>query len=143
MNYFNLEAEVAGGFGPHSVTQQSAGGLTVHKLHYIFEGWFGDEIVESTPCYVVTEELARAITARGLTGVSFDEVEIERSDIFRELHADKGLPPFVWMKICGTKMKDDFFFAGYGRLVVSERALEVIRPRASHATITKFLEYEE
>jgi hypothetical protein len=139
MKYFNLEAEVAGGLGPRSVTQEAPGELIVHKLHYVFEGWFGDEIVESTPCYIVTERLANTIRAYGLTGVSFDQVDVESSDVFEELRPDKSLPPFVWMKVYGTKMKDDFFFAGYGRLVVSERALEVIRPRATHAVITEFL----
>ena len=138
MKYFNFEAEVAGGFGPRSVTQEDSGQLIVHKLHYLFDGWFGDHIVESTPCYIVTNELADNIRAYGLTGISFDEVEVETSDIFRELHPDKRLPSFVWMRVCGATMKDDFFLAGYGRLVVSERALEVIRPRAAHAEITEF-----
>jgi hypothetical protein len=138
MKYFNLEAEVAGGFGPHSVTHEAPGELIVHRLHFIFDGWLGDEIVESTPCYLVTEDLANTISARGLTGASFDQAEIGCSDIFKELYPGKSLPAFVWMKVCGTKMADDFFFAGYGRLVVSERALEVIRPRASHAVITNF-----
>ncbi len=138
MKFFNVEAEVAGGFGPRSVTQEAPGELIVQKLHYVFEGWCGDEIVESTPCYVVTEDLANDIIAYGFTGISFDQVEIERSAVFKELHPDKTLPPFVWMKVCGMKMKDDFFLAGHGRLVVSERALAVIRPRAAHAVITDF-----
>lgn len=138
MKYFNFEAEVAGGFGPRSVTQETPGKLIVHRLHYVFEGWSGDEIVESTPCYVVTEELASRIMACGLTGISFGEVEVEASGVFKELHPGRSLPTFVWMKVFGAKMKDDFFFAGYGRLVVSERAMEVIRPRAFHAVITDF-----
>ena len=140
MKYFNLEAEVAGGIGPHSVTQETSGALIVHKLHYVFEGWFGDEIVESTPCYIVTAELAKSIRDRGLTGVSFDQVEVDRSDIFKDLHPEKVLPPFAWMKVTGDKGKDDFFLAGYGRLVVSERALEVIGPHAAHAGISDFVD---
>lgn len=140
MKYFSIEAEVAGGLGSHSVTQEAPGELRVQRLHYVFEGWCGDEIVESTPCYIVTDRLAGIIRSFGLTGVDFDEVEIERSAGFRELHPDESLPPFMWMKVGGARMKDDFFLAGYGRLVVSERALEIIRPYAAHAAITEFAE---
>ena len=138
MKYFYFEADVAGGLGPCSIVHEAPGQLVVEKLHYVFEGWPSDEILESTPCYIVTTRLADKIKANGLTGISFDQVETSCSGVFRELHPDKQLPPFVWMRVAGAKGRDDFFFAGYGRLVVSERALRVIGPHAASATVREF-----
>jgi hypothetical protein len=138
VKYFSFRADVAGGFGPHSVVRHVPGALLVDKLHYIFEGWRGDEIVESCPCCIVTERLAGMIKAAGLTGVSFDSVEIGRSDIFLELQPGQELPPFLWMKVSGTKGQDDFFYARYARLVISQRAWEVIQPYAPNAIVDEF-----
>jgi hypothetical protein len=110
----------------------------VERLHYEFEGWEGDEILESFPCFIVTERLADAIRRHGLTGAAFDHVEISRSDTFDELQPMSTLPTFVWMKINGDRGKDDFWLAGDGRLVVSERAWELIRPLAPNAVVSEF-----
>jgi hypothetical protein len=140
VKYFNIEAEVAGGLGPHSIAREVPGQLLVEKLHYVFEGWQGDELLESAPCYIVTQQLADRLRAGGMRGVSFDQVEISRSEIFDELHPNETLPPFVWMKITGTKGKDDFFFAAYARLVVSQRVWQIITPYAAHAVVSEFTE---
>lgn len=42
--------------------------VEVTKLHYVFEGWLGDAPIESTPCFLATEELAATIREEGLSG---------------------------------------------------------------------------
>lgn len=58
MNLHLLEPEVAGGLGENS-TFNSKG--EVEFLHYEFQGWLGDELLESTPCFIVTESMAHSI----------------------------------------------------------------------------------
>lgn len=138
MRYYYLEPEVAGGLGPETVMEEGSGRATVTVLHYVFDGWLGDEILESTPCFIVTERLARSIEEKGLTGVSRDTVRIGRSETFDELYPDTELPTFVWLRVCGERHADDFFMADDGRLVVSERAREVIAPCANNAMIADY-----
>ena len=57
MEYYLIEPEVAGGIGEHSVIDRSSGKMVVRKLHYEFDGWLGDELLESTPCFIVSERL--------------------------------------------------------------------------------------
>ncbi len=52
-NYYVVEPEVAGGCGPHSVVDQQHGRPKVLRLHYVFEGWLGDDLLESTPCFII------------------------------------------------------------------------------------------
>ena len=53
--FFYIEPEVAGGIGPNSETHRENGKLVVTRLNYEFSGWLGDAVLESTPCFLVTE----------------------------------------------------------------------------------------
>ncbi len=139
--YHVVEPEVAGGWGKNTVFTRTPGKPTVvHKLHYQFDGWLGDELLESTPCYIVTERLAHEIERAQLTGVRFDEVEVTTSDQFKELYPNRQLPKFVWLQVEGKPGQDDFGIAPGLRFVVSERALELLkRVGISHAaSVTPF-----
>ena len=131
--YYIVEPEVAGGLGSNTVMDSSTHPPVVSKLHYQFDGWLGDQIVESFPVYLVTENLARRIVGLKLVGSEFAEAEMTVSPQFKELHPDRTLPKFVWLKVKGTAGRDDFGIAPDGRLVVSETALNLLRstnPRA-------------
>jgi hypothetical protein len=127
MRYWKLYPEVAGGFGANTVFTRVPGKpLIVHKLHYEFSGWSGDDLLTSTPCYIVTDRLARAIKDASLTGVEFDNVEITTSDLFEELYPGRKLPPFIWLKVIGEPGKDDFGLDQLD-LVVSDRTLQLLK----------------
>lgn len=139
--YYVVEPEVAGGWGKNTVCTRTPGKPpVVHKLHYQFDGWLGDELLESTPCYIVTERLANEIGRAQLSGLRLDEVEVTASDQFTGLYPNRQLPKFVWLKVEGKAGQDDFGIAPGLRLVVSERALQLLKGVGiSHAaSITPF-----
>jgi len=83
--------------------------------------------------------MASEIEKARLTGAGFDQVEVTVSEQFRELYPNRQLPKFVWLKIEGNPGQDDFGNAPDGRLVVSQRALEVLQTVGiSHALVTGF-----
>jgi hypothetical protein len=95
--------------------------------------------LESSGCYIVTERMAREIERAQLTGVRFDEVEVTTSGEFDDLYPDRQLPKFVWLRVEGKPGDDDFGLAQGVRLVVSDRALEVLRRIGmSNALVTPF-----
>ncbi len=138
MKYYYLEPEVAGGFGSETNLIPGPSRPTVTALHYVFDGWLGDEILESTPCFIVTERLAALIKSHDLTGANTAAVRIDRSEQFTDLHPNTELPPFVWLKIHGEPGVDDFSMTDNGTLVVSERAWNVLRPFASQADVSDY-----
>lgn len=125
--YFYVEPEVSGGFGDNAVVDTSAHPPRVSKLHYQFDGWLGDDLLETFPCYIVSESLAKEIELAGLTGYTFDDVETSKSEQFEELYPGKELPKFYWLKVEGVAGKDDFGVAEDCRLTVSTKALEVLK----------------
>jgi hypothetical protein len=93
MKYFYIEPEVAGGLGKNTVMDRSIHPPIVTKLHYHFDGWLGDVLLESFPCFVITDFAKRKIQSGELTGARFDEVEVTTSEQFHELYPAKQLPP--------------------------------------------------
>jgi hypothetical protein len=136
--FFAIEPEVAGGLGVNTVIDRSGGKPVVRQLHYELQGWLGDALLESTPCFVATQALAAEIVQAGLSGAEFDAVEISRSPEFRERDPQRQLPDFVWLKTTGRAGVDDFGLDDDLLLVVSDRALAVLQRAglSHHASIT-------
>ena len=125
--FFFLEPEVAGGIGPNSELHRDDGKLVVTRLNYEFDGWLGDALLETTPCFIVTHDARKLIESAALTGVSFSDVEVTRSSLFTDLYGEKALPHFWWLIVEGEPEADDFGMASDLRLVASERALSILR----------------
>jgi hypothetical protein len=121
-----VKPEVAGRFGPNTDLDPSVHPPRVHRLHYVFEGWLGDDLVESFPCFLATERLAEGIDAARLTGVTWASVEVEKSEQMEIFYPDIVLPAWRWMRL-GDDARDDLWADATAVLHVSERALRVIR----------------
>lgn len=128
MKFYKLDPEVAGEWGPNTDFVRTPGmPVVVRKLHYQFDGWLGDELLESSSCYIVTERLAESIRSQKFSGGELKTAEISLSDQFREIYPGRQLPKFVWLDIAGKAGVDDFGMDSDGRLVVSERAFLVLK----------------
>jgi len=125
--YRLIEPEVAGGLGEQTQLDNSFFPPLIKNLHYEFEGWLGDDILESFPCYIVTEKLRKGLEQEKLTGISFDEVIVSKSETFLELYPNKELPNFFWAKINGESNRDDFFITEKNGLAISERAYSLLK----------------
>src|ERR1700761_8143846 len=116
MKYFYIEPEVAGGLGKSTIMNRGVHPPIVNKLHYHFDGWLGDQLLESFPCFIATEIAKQKLQEGGFTGIDFDRVEITVSKQFLELYPNRQLPNFVWLKVVGAVGLDDFGTSSDGRL---------------------------
>lgn len=139
VDFFFVEPEVSAGMGPQTVRFAGVRAPLITRLHLIFEDWFGDAIIECTPCFVVTEELSSRLPESQMTGYELDDVLTEKSVQFDELCPEVLLPKFYWLKVHGTAGQTDFGLSTDMRLVVSEEARLLLEQfGASHARITPF-----
>ena len=136
--YYRLDPEVAGHFGPETIVDSSTHPPIVHSLHYVFDGWLGDELLTAFPCFIVTKHMQQLIESTNPSGCSFDAVTVSRSEQFEELHSERQLPQFSRLMIDGVAQRDDFgTSATGGSIVVSERVLRVMkRGRLDHCEIS-------
>ena len=128
--YHTLEPEVAGSIGGRSVRDTSVHPPIISKLHYHFDGWLGDELLENFPCFIVTENLRQIIEKATATGCTFDNVEITKSEQFLQLFPGVELPVFYWLQITGTAGIDDIGFADDYRIAVSDRVFQKMKSGA-------------
>lgn len=135
--YYSVEPEVAGGWGDDTKIIRIPGRpVTADRLHYEFDGWLGDDLLESTPFYIATAKLSEAILESGLSGVEFEDVKISKSPQFEDLHPNRDLPKFLWMKPGSNPSRDDFGLTSDLQLIVSARALAVLESfEIAHASI--------
>ncbi|PEJ48451.1 hypothetical protein CN692_23625 [Bacillus sp. AFS002410] len=96
MNLLLLEPDVAGGIDQNTIFSQNQSGdaSEVLYLHYEFEGWLGDEILETTPCFIITENLTNSILQSNLSGIKIENVEVSVTEEFCEWHPGLVLPKF-------------------------------------------------
>jgi len=125
--YYYIDVEVAGGLGDKTVANMDVHPPEVTKLDYQFDGWLGDDILESFPCFIVTEKLKNLLEITVLTGFQFDDVVISKSEQYFSTSSNECLPKFYWFKIIGIAGKNDFGISKDYRLVVTEKALEILR----------------
>ena len=145
MRYYKLKPEVAGQIGPKSkLTYESKMVKEVDMvkevkmvkevifLEYVFYGWLGDELLTSTPCFIITKKLKQDIVGNHLTGFQIDKVKISFSQEYLELGGSIFLPKFVRLKPIESYEENknnlikDFYYNECKDLIVSERALQVI-----------------
>ncbi|HEX8251144.1 MAG TPA: hypothetical protein VF599_23420 [Pyrinomonadaceae bacterium] len=148
MNLFLLRPEVAGGWGSETVVANRAeiesGAATiavVTKLEYVFDDWLGDDLLESFPCFIVTETLAEKLKNNSLSGLKFSDVLISVSELFEDINGVEtfsGLPAFVRLEPQGKASfdveykildwsGDDFCLGDKADLIVTEKALGILK----------------
>lgn len=137
MEFFVVEPEVAGSLGPRTIFDRSFAKPRVARLHHVFDGWLGDELIECTPAFLMTERLTARLVEFRFRGTKCRSCEVETSDQFRELHSATQLPRFLWVQVVGQPLVDDFFLLEDERLGVSGRAWDVVRGFAPNALVSK------
>jgi hypothetical protein len=133
-----VEPEVAGQLGPRTEMDTTQHPPLVTRLNYEFDGWLGSQLVESFPVWIATEDFLTTVSDAGLTGYRTADVDVTISDEGREVLGDRELPPFRWFQVTGAIGADDFAIEPPGTLVVSERALAVIRPLLVDADVEEY-----
>lgn len=143
MKLFMLEPEVSGEMGSNTVydnyyeIRYNGAYPKISYLHFVFLGWLGDDILESTPCFIITEKLMDKIKESKLSGCKFQKIEISLSDQFKEMYPNRDMPNFIRLIPTGNVhiedntysnwSRDDFNLSDKSYLVVSEKALNIIK----------------
>jgi hypothetical protein len=138
MMYYDLDPEVPGEIGNYSNLDLLQYPVAGGQLQYTFHGWLGDCLVTSTPLFLITMEAGKELAGLSVTGCSLATAVVSVSEEFEELHPGLKLPEFAWLKVGGEVGVDDFALSRGLYLVVSERALAVLRRHGlDHADVAE------
>ncbi len=84
MRFYILDPEVAGELGRDTIMDTSVHPPTVSNLQYELDTWLGDDVIQSFPCYLVTNRLKRKLESSSFTGATFAPVEFSVSSDFKK-----------------------------------------------------------
>lgn len=158
MKLFMIEPEVAGELGENTIYENyddvvnEGERAKISHLHFVFYGWLGDDILETTPCFLVSEKLKETIEKSDLSGYEFENIEVTLSEEFLEIYPDVIVPSFYRLLPKGTiKVEDDkysdwdnmdFSVTEKDYLVVSEKVMDLLKNfQIENADITELHQY--
>ncbi|SFB99533.1 hypothetical protein SAMN05443252_101365 [Bacillus sp. OV322] len=137
--YF-LEPEVSGGHGEYTIygtdDEIATEGISgkVKYLHYEFEGWLGDDLLESTPAFIVSSVLVTELKNCDFIDYRLEECLITTTD---EMYPNKEIPafsrfiPLGKIEVEGENFKNwsghQFCLSPKGELVVTQKALDFLK----------------
>ncbi len=126
MKYFILEPEVSGELGTNTIIDSNKHPPVIHKLHFVFTGWLGDDLIECFPCYLISERLKLALENSNLSGFYVEECEIQDSEEMLELQPEIQLSQFYWLKV-ELNLNLDFYINNESKLVITEKAYKLLQ----------------
>lgn len=155
MRLYILEPEVAGGHGENTVYQDRKiiDGVpfsdNIKYLHYEMDGWLGDDLLESTPAFIVSKRLSESLIDSGFNGVDcrLDECLVTKSDVFDDIYSNLEIPKFYRFLPLGSIVVTNgtydswsghhFNVTPMGDLVVTDQALSLLKQFSiNHCDIT-------
>lgn len=132
-------------FQPRSAFDLNADPPRPATPHFVAMDWLGDPLVQTSPCFFVTESLAIDLEGERATGFTINDIELEIDEQFAEFEPETvgALPKFVELRPGLDRSSDVFLTAPLGDLVVSERVFELLLKHGlAFCGIELFLEAE-
>lgn len=126
MKYYTIDPDVPGRLAVDTITAFRSG--TPELVNYVFECWPDSDMVQADPVFLVSDRLASALSAAGLTGFTLKLCFSSKGEQFHIASPGCGpLPTYRWLFVNGTVGVDDFGISEDLALTISENALGVMR----------------
>jgi hypothetical protein len=125
--HYLLIPSVYGQMGRGTIIDHTVRPPVVRCLHFVLDRPPGDDLHKSSPCFMVSDRLGRHIADAALSGAEMGEVQAELDEQYLTSHPGAPAPRVSWLKVHGRARADDFGLDEHGRLVVSEKAMQVLR----------------
>ena len=127
MSVYELEPEVPGRAGPETLWDTSERPPRLSNVSLEFDGWLGDDLIETYPLFAVTDRLGAALLEAGVRGASFAPVLATKSEQFADLRPDTQIGAWSLMTVTGHEgAGDDAWLNSRSVLVVSQRFWNVV-----------------
>ena len=120
-----LEPLVAGQLGERTELDSSTHPPGVRYVDYVLDLPTEEDLIESFPVFLVSEELAGALTAANLTGFRLEDAEVRKSDQYALWRGDLPHKRYRWLRFDSSGAADCWLDERH-RLCVSNRMYAVI-----------------
>lgn len=125
--YYFIDAPIYGSLGPDTAMDTSHLPPVLKRLHYLLDSQPECDLFKGPRCYLVSRRLGEALKASKLSGYQLGDASIAASKAMLQLHPRAKVESALWLRVTGKPQADDFSLDEFFRLVVSEKALKLLR----------------
>ena len=127
--YHLLQPEVIIGLGNNTIFAEKYPPFrTIKKLHICFEDWLGDDLMENSGCFIVTNRLKEGLDENFPECVDTIWIEATKDECFEYVHGSNApLPDIYWAQIIGKENIHDLFLGKDGTLRGSNEFIEYLK----------------
>jgi hypothetical protein len=98
---------------------------TVESVEYILDAPTEEDLIESFPVHLVSENMARLLTTAGLEGFALGEATVVPSREYVEVYGDAPHKDYRWLRVRPSP-RPDCWLDDESRLCVSDRMMGVL-----------------
>jgi hypothetical protein len=121
-----IEPLVAGELGDGTDLDPSTHPPRVSSVEYVLDAPVEEDLIESFPVFLVSEELERRIQEAGLRGISLEDARVVPSPEYIEIYGDAPHKQYRWMKLDQAEDPDAWLGEDL-RLNVTDRMMEMLQ----------------
>jgi hypothetical protein len=136
MDRFIVEPLVAGQLGDGTVMDTSTHPPVVSALEYELDGPTDEDVIESFPVFLVSEEMADRLLRADLRGFDLADASVVPSRAYLEMYGDVPHKHYRWLRPSPDPSPDSWVDEKY-RLNVSPRMMRIMEQgniRNAHVT---------
>lgn len=126
MGHFVVEPLVAGQLGSGSVLDPSCHPPAVSEVEYLLDAPTSEDLIESFPVFLVSEQMAARLKATDMSGFEFAQASVVPSREYAEVYGEVPHKGYLWLRPVPAA-DPDCWVDDQHRLNVSERMLGVLR----------------
>jgi hypothetical protein len=121
-----LEPMVAGQLGDRTDLDATTHPPTVSAVEYVLDGPDTDDLIESFPVFLVSDDLAARLEENGLGGFELAHADVMPSLGYREAYGDAPHKGYRWLRVLGDSSSDCWLSDDH-RLCVSDRMMHTLQ----------------
>ena len=122
---YALEPLVAGELGEGTSLDPKTHPPQVKSVEYVLDAPVDDDLIESFPVVLVSDDLAERLATAGLKGFSVDDARVVPSREYLEVYGDEPHKSYRWLRLEESDAPDAWLGED-NRLCVSDRMMGIL-----------------
>jgi hypothetical protein len=120
-----LEPLIAGELGDDTVLDTGSHPPLVRSVEFVLDAPTDEDLIESFPVFLVSEELGSALAAAKLNGFRLDDADVRPSSEYLAVFGEVPHKRYRWLRMISSGASDCWLDDQY-RLCVSDRMYSLI-----------------
>lgn len=135
---YSLDPQVAGELGAGTSLDTSTHPPVVHRVEFVLDLPQADDLIQSFPVFLVSEDLGTRLKSARLTGFALRSARVSVSADYSAIYGDAPHPHYLWLKVDGRPSSSDVWLDSEFRLCASDRAFRIFEQgKLSACQVTK------